>query len=147
MNRSASAQVAHSNTFDGVRDVDGVTLRGAPRRARVGLLAADEARGYFAVGAYLKRPAVPIFVVYSESHFSVLFAASPAAAPPRDDDDDETFDLVYWDCLSTEDGPVTLTVDPTVYDSTGKSHRPKPPDINDDANLIPPLDVVVRRCP
>ena len=132
---------AHSNTFDGVRDVDGVVLRGAPRRDRVGLLAADEARGYFAVGDFLKSPRVPIFIVYSESHFSVLFSEDPAVL---DRDADRPFDLTYWDCLSTEDGPVRLTVDPCLYDASGKSHRPVPPAVDDDAALIPPLDVVVR---
>jgi len=132
---------AHSNAFDGVRDVDGVALRGAPRRDRVGLLAADEARGYFAVGDFLKSPRVPIFIVYSESHFSVLFSDDPAVL---DADADRPFDLTYWDCLSTEDGPVRLTVDPCLYDASGKSHRPAPPAVDDDAALIPPLDVVVR---
>ena len=131
----------YSNTFDGVRDVDGVVLRGAPRRDRVGLLAADEARGYFAVGDFLKSPRVPIFIVYSESHFSVLFSDDPAVL---DRDADRPFDLTYWDCLSTEDGPVRLTVDPCLYDASGKSHRPVPPAVDDDAALIPPLDVVVR---
>ena len=132
---------AHSNTFDGDRDVDGVKLRGAPRRGRVGLLALDEARGYFAVGEHLKSPLAPIFIVYSESHFSVLF--SEDARLLDDDGNDrgttEPFDFTYWDCLSTEDGPVTLTVDPAHF---GEFARP--PDINDERECIPPLDVVIR---
>ncbi|KAH8060518.1 ubiquitinyl hydrolase [Aureococcus anophagefferens] len=127
-----------ANTFDGVRDVDGVVLarRGATAWAARGRRGA----GLLRRGRLLKSPRVPIFIVYSESHFSVLFSDDPAVL---DRDADRPFDLTYWDCLSTEDGPVRLTVDPCLYDASGKSHRPCRPR-STTTPLIPPLDVVVR---
>ena len=133
------------------------------------MLAADEARGHFTVGEDLKRPLAPIWIVYSESHFSVLWAEDrrvllePIAAEDaekhyadssRDADaaislssssySNASFDLHYWDQLSVDDGPLRLTVDPTVYGTHSEASRPPPPSIHDADNLIPPLDVTIR---
>lgn len=82
---------AHSNVFDGTQVVagggdgsDDLTLRGIPGRAGVGFLSLFEAFGYIRVGEYFKRPVVPVWVVSSESHYSVLFAAPRGAAWPSD---------------------------------------------------------------
>ena len=87
---------AHSNVFDGERRVgssaesaaggggdadDGCRLRGIPRRAPVGFLTLFERQQYgerdrelITVGSHYKRPLAPIYVVQSESHYSVLWA-------------------------------------------------------------------------
>ena len=52
----------------------------AAARARrpVGLLSQLEALRYLEVGHYFKQPSHPIWVVASESHYSLLFATSNA---------------------------------------------------------------------
>ncbi|KAH8072552.1 DUF4205-containing protein [Aureococcus anophagefferens] len=130
---------AVTNVFDGERrledDVagtsDAVVLRGIPSKCDLGFLTLHEAYGYYTVGAHLKAPRSPCWVVYSESHYSVLFA--PAGV------DGATFDLFYWDGLAGQDERIKLTVTRDHYD-----HVRKPPDPNDDRALIPPLDLVVR---
>ena len=69
--------VGTSNVFDGAKDLGGgFVLRGVPRRPPVGLLSQLEALRYLQVGAYFKAPIHPIWVVASESHYSLLFALS-----------------------------------------------------------------------
>ena len=66
-----------SNVFDGERDLGGgLVIRGVGRRPSVGLLSQLEALRYVSVGSYFKRPERPIWVIASESHFSVLFGLS-----------------------------------------------------------------------
>ncbi|KAH8057647.1 DUF4205-containing protein [Aureococcus anophagefferens] len=130
---------AVTNVFDGERrledDVagtsDAVVLRGIPSKCDLGFLTLHAAYGYYTVGAHLKAPRSPCWVVYSESHYSVLFAP--------DGVDGATFDLFYWDGLAGQDERIKLTVTRDHYD-----HVRKPPDPNDDRALIPPLDLVVR---
>ena len=64
-----------SNVFDGSRDLGGgFVLRGVPRRPPVGMLSQLEALRYLQVGTYYKEPRFPIWIVASESHYSILFA-------------------------------------------------------------------------
>ena len=63
-----------SNVFDGERDLGGMIMRGVVERPPVGLLSELEALRYVEVGALCKRPTFPIWIVASESHYSVLFA-------------------------------------------------------------------------
>ena len=63
-----------SNVFDGDRDLGGMIMRGVSERPPVGLLSEHEALRYVEVGALCKRPSFPIWIVASESHYSVLFA-------------------------------------------------------------------------
>lgn len=133
---------AHSNVFDGEKNVGGseedatsggegggVRLKGVPRRGLVGFLTLFEKQGaegtLLTVGSNFKRPLTPVFVVQSESHYSVLWAQGgappdvlwdPAARLPGDPEpgtegaededeepppaqlaDGECFDLFYFD--------------------------------------------------
>ena len=133
---------------DGEQDLGGLRLRGVAATADVGLLTLQEAYGYVRVGAHLKAPRRAVWVVYSESHYSLLVAApgasaaaalragagagGEAAAPPR-----EGGDVYYWDGLGDQREPIRLTVRENV-DGVAL------PDPNDDAALIPPLDLVLR---
>ena len=66
-----------SNVFDGSKDLGGgFVVRGVPRRPPIGLLSQLEALRYLEVGQYFKRPGQPIWVVASESHYSLLFATT-----------------------------------------------------------------------
>eukprot|EP01018_Ginkgo_biloba_P011782 Gb_39285 [translate_table: standard] len=66
---------AVSNVFDGRMDLgDGMFLKGVPTTVEVGFLSLLESLNFCKVGQYLKRPKWPIWVVGSESHYTVLFA-------------------------------------------------------------------------
>ena len=139
---------------DGEQDLGGLRLRGVAATADVGLLTLQEAYGYVRVGAHLKAPRRAVWVVYSESHYSLLVAAPGAsaaaalrlragdggadggsgeAAPPPAGG----VDVYYWDGLGDQREPIRLTVRENV-DGVAL------PDPNDDAALIPPLDLVLR---
>ncbi|KAK2163609.1 hypothetical protein LSH36_76g00070 [Paralvinella palmiformis] len=59
----------------GVReDMDEPTLKGIQCRSDIGFLSLFEHYKSCQVGTYLKTPKYAIWVIYSESHFSVLFS-------------------------------------------------------------------------
>uniref|UniRef100_J3LXT8 ubiquitinyl hydrolase 1 n=1 Tax=Oryza brachyantha TaxID=4533 RepID=J3LXT8_ORYBR len=69
---------AVSNVFDGKVDFGGgMFLKGIPNDVEVGFLTLLESLNLCKVGQYLKCPKWPIWVVGSESHYSVLFALNP----------------------------------------------------------------------
>ena len=53
---------------------------------------------YVEVGSHLKNPELPIWVVCSESHVTVLFStdSKPLRSPPP-------FDLLYYDELASQE--------------------------------------------
>jgi hypothetical protein len=57
---------------------DVLCLKGISRRPLIGYLSHVEAMRYGKVGEYYKSPLVPVWVVGSESHFSLLFGSDPA---------------------------------------------------------------------
>lgn len=63
------------NVFDGRMDLGGgMFLKGISRNVEVGFLTLLESLNFCKVGQYLKCPKWPIWVVGSESHYTVLFA-------------------------------------------------------------------------
>mmetsp|Transcript_59966 Transcript_59966/g.135641 ORF Transcript_59966/g.135641 Transcript_59966/m.135641 type:complete len:188 (-) Transcript_59966:169-732(-) len=139
---------AVSNVFDGERVLsdqvqgsgDSVTLRGLSARGKVGFLTLQEAYNYLEVGSFLKCPETPVWVVYSESHYSVLFATEPGAVvDPRSKGPSrggKPLDLYYWDMLAKQREVIRLSVVP--------DHDEELPDVNDETALTPPLDLVIR---
>ncbi|XP_012567704.1 uncharacterized protein [Cicer arietinum] len=66
---------AVSNVFDGRMDLGGgMFLKGVSHNVEVGFLTLLESLNFCKVGQYLKCPKWPIWVVGSESHYTVLFA-------------------------------------------------------------------------
>ncbi|CAM0904679.1 unnamed protein product [Alopecurus aequalis] len=66
------------NVFDGKMDLGGgMSLKGIPTDVEVGFLTLLESLNLCKVGHYLKCPKWPIWVVGSESHYTVLFALNP----------------------------------------------------------------------
>ena len=53
---------------------EGLVLKGIQKKSDIGFLTLFEHYGYFNVGDNLKRPHLPIWVVCSESHYSILFS-------------------------------------------------------------------------
>ncbi|KAJ3132139.1 hypothetical protein HK101_004636 [Irineochytrium annulatum] len=134
---------ALSNTHDGdIRlggepgnppTTDFKLLKGPKRQSQFGLLSLFEHYGSIRVGEYLKSPKQPIFVVCSESHFTVLFStegelvtwpAGAARALWR------PFDLFYYDGLAGQDGEIRLRVKP------GRGRV-------EESALTPPLELVI----
>eukprot|EP00026_Physarum_polycephalum_P001015 Phypoly_transcript_01016.p1 GENE.Phypoly_transcript_01016~~Phypoly_transcript_01016.p1 ORF type:complete len:561 (-),score=69.04 Phypoly_transcript_01016:94-1776(-) len=76
---------ASSNVFDGTLNMDGSTLKGITNRGTVGFLTLMEKMGYCQVGNHLKSPVYPIWILYSESHYSLLFATQSNLSAPKFD--------------------------------------------------------------
>lgn len=67
------------NVFDGRMDLGGgMFLKGISQNVEVGFLTLLESLNFCKVGQFLKSPQWPIWVVGSESHYTVLFALDPS---------------------------------------------------------------------
>eukprot|EP00743_Colponemidia_sp_Colp-15_P006245 GILK01006719.1.p1 GENE.GILK01006719.1~~GILK01006719.1.p1 ORF type:complete len:652 (-),score=85.85 GILK01006719.1:95-2050(-) len=101
---------ATSNVFDGEQQLQGekgspaMVLRGIPARGTVGFLTLLERYGYLQVGDHFKCPQYPIWVICSESHYTVLFSMQMLSAQARQ------FDLFYFDGLGRQDEEIRLSV-------------------------------------
>lgn len=74
---------AISHFHDGSKSMGGgYQLKGLSNTPLIGYLSRLEAMRYLEIGRYYKEPAAPLWVVGSESHFSVLFATSFAVTQP-----------------------------------------------------------------
>ena len=91
--------------------------------------------GYFEVGAYLKKPQVPIWIVCSESHYSVLF--SPDMSLVTQSEQPAKFDLIYWDELSRQEDDIILTIEPGMHEETVTKKGGK-------KEIIVPVNAVIR---
>ncbi|VDL97486.1 unnamed protein product [Schistocephalus solidus] len=58
--------------FDGERTLSGFTMQGVTAQPKTGFLTVVEALRYCEVGWYLKNPSTPIWILGSETHFTVL---------------------------------------------------------------------------
>lgn len=67
--------VATPNVFDLTRNVAGLDLVGIQKQNDIGFLTLLEALRYCQVGDFLKCPALPIWVIGSESHLSLIFSS------------------------------------------------------------------------
>lgn len=65
-------------------------------------------RVIFQVGTYMKTPRYPIWVICSESHFSVMFCARKELT--SDWKAEKRFDLYYYDGLARQQEEIRLTI-------------------------------------
>ena len=92
---------AATNVHDGDKDMgEGLILKGINRQSEIGFLTLFEHHGYFEVGNYLKKPLVPIWIVCSESHYSILFSTNIALAQQQVSLNQRPFDIIYYDELA-----------------------------------------------
>ncbi|MED6261535.1 hypothetical protein ATANTOWER_006422, partial [Ataeniobius toweri] len=129
---------AVSNVFDNDIELDSgngdrTLLKGIKDQCQVGLLSLFEHYNICKVGAHLKSPYYPVWVVCSESHFSVLFGLQRELLINQDEVMD--FDLYYYDGLANQQEEIRLTV------SVGKLAQNLQ---EDDADLVPPLELCIR---
>ncbi|KAJ0395489.1 hypothetical protein P43SY_002461 [Pythium insidiosum] len=129
---------ARSNVFDGEQRLEGdpgdVVLKGIPSRCAVGFLSLFEAYDYIQVGSFLKRPQFNVWVVCSESHYSVFFA-DPKLLMDESLERRQQLDVFYFDGLANQDEEIRLTL--TMSESTTRN-KPKFDE------LIPPLNLVLQ---
>lgn len=91
---------AKSNVHDGDKDLgDNFVLKGVHKKCDVGFLTFFEHFGYFSVGENMKTPRVPIWIVCSESHYSILFSVDSSIINKNKGQLDK-FDLIYYDELA-----------------------------------------------
>ncbi|XP_042372420.1 probable ubiquitin carboxyl-terminal hydrolase MINDY-4 isoform X2 [Plectropomus leopardus] len=129
---------AVSNVFDNDMELDSgngnmTLLKGVKGHCDIGLLSLFEHYNICKVGAYLKTPRYPIWVVCSESHFSVLFGLQRELLTNQDKGLE--FDLYYYDGLANQQEEIRLTVS---FGKVALSCQ----DV--DADLIPPLEQCIR---
>ncbi|KAF4020140.1 hypothetical protein G4228_011815 [Cervus hanglu yarkandensis] len=127
---------AVSNVFNDVVELDSgngniTLLKGISSRSDIGFLSLFEHYNVCQVGCFLKTPRFPIWVVCSESHFSVLFSQQLELL--RDWRIERLFDLYYYDGLANQQEQIRLTVDTT---QTVPEDR--------DNSLVPPLELCIR---
>ena len=97
---------AASNVHDGDKDMgDNFILKGISRQSEIGFLTFFEHYGYFQVGKWLKQPLVPIWIVCSESHYTVMFSTDLNCLTNK-----KQFDLVYYDELARQEDDIVLTI-------------------------------------
>ncbi|KAL0323264.1 UNVERIFIED_CONTAM: Ubiquitin carboxyl-terminal hydrolase MINDY-3 [Sesamum angustifolium] len=80
-----------ANVFDGKMDLGGgMFVKGISTTVEVGFLTLLESLNFCKVGQYLKCPRWPIWVVGSESHYTVLFALDPKVQEENELENRET---------------------------------------------------------
>ncbi|XP_077979165.1 putative ubiquitin carboxyl-terminal hydrolase MINDY-4 [Glandiceps talaboti] len=127
---------AVSNVFNDVIHLDSggsdvQILKGVKSRSDLGLLSLFEHYGSCEVGSNLKTPRYPIWVICSESHFSVLFCLKKILL--SDWRAERRFDLYYYDGLARQEEEIRLTVD------TSQNYVPP-----HEEELIPPIEHCIR---
>ncbi|KAJ1560053.1 hypothetical protein HK405_008394, partial [Cladochytrium tenue] len=131
-------------------------LKGIKEPCQFGYLTLFEHYGSIKVGSRLKNPQLPIYVVCSESHFSILFALqpSPGSAQPLSRSSASSpslhpFDLFYYDGLAGQDAEIRLTLMPVPAAGTGRLREVATRQVGGGKEAIkdglaPPLELVLR---
>lgn len=114
---------AISNLHDGNLDLGGEPpkiLKGVRFQPLFGQLSLFEHYQNLKVGEYCKSPKYPIWVICSESHYTVAFSLQNIPVTPTN-----SFDIFYYDGLANQQHEIKLTIWPT----EGKK-KPTSPDIS-----------------
>ena len=104
----------------------------------------------------MKNPKLPIFIICSESHYTVLFCTDAKDLPPKSSElinpKGYKFDMFYYDQLANQSEEIRLTITSDPKSSAPKSANYKhsvsgktstaPVDHNRD--LVPPLELCIR---
>ncbi|TPX38255.1 hypothetical protein SmJEL517_g00032 [Synchytrium microbalum] len=122
---------AISNVFDGDIKLDSKVLRGIQRPSQIGYLSLFEHYDSMKVGSHFKNPSLPIFIICSESHYTVLFATERNTLEKASRK--FPIDVFYYDQLAgmSEETRLTLSF------STSLSKKRY-------SELTPPLELVIR---
>jgi ubiquitin carboxyl-terminal hydrolase MINDY-3/4 len=123
---------ASSNVADGDVDMgEDIVLKGVNTKSQIGFLTLFEHYGYFEVGTNLKNPKIPIFIVCSESHYSVLFGFDMDIIQKQKK---AGFDLIFYDGLIRQEEQIVLSLT-----------QKKPKQFKEEEEeIIPPIELVIR---
>ncbi|KAH9271958.1 hypothetical protein BASA83_005797 [Batrachochytrium salamandrivorans] len=136
---------AISNIHDGDIDLGGGTiLKGVKKQTLIGQLSLFEHYKNIIVGNFIKSPTLPIFVICSESHYTVLFGLDQLPISHKELNSMDKFDIYYYDGLANQQEEIRLTVQaaaivPLSITSGGGmifGHKA--------SDLIPPLELCIR---
>ena len=112
-----------TNVHDGDKRMgensDDLVLKGINKRSEIGFLTFYEHYGHFEVGENYKKPVLPIWIVCSESHYSILFSCNFALTTQQITATSRPFDLIYYDELAKQADDIILTVEPGKYVAGG----------------------------
>jgi hypothetical protein len=131
---------ASSNVFDGVKRIgegkDAFSLKGINRPAQVGLLSLFEHcnPGVIEVGSNLKNPNSAVWVVCSESHYSILFSFGGNASNVSAALSGGVQHVYYYDPLGKQEDVYKISIDPDSMESV--------PDEKD--VMVSPIDHCIR---
>ncbi|KAJ3137418.1 hypothetical protein HK100_000687 [Physocladia obscura] len=129
---------AISNVHDGdIRLGDGEDtkiLKGMKKTCQFGFLSLFEHYGSMKVGEYLKTPLLPIFIICSESHFTVLFSVEKDLLGKHSHT--TALELFYYDGLANQDEEIVLEIALDSKKDSSHEHR--------NESLIPPLEHVLK---
>ena len=132
---------AVSNVHDGILQSGSMSLRGFPSQLEVGFLSIFEAQKHLTVGDFAKKPKVPVWVVYNESHYTLLFSKERGKLLDRcleksGSPEAEEFDLFFWDQQGQEEEiRLSILCDPMPLPAMRKGQ------------LIPFLNRIIRTMP
>jgi len=119
---------ATSNVFDGMKMIgtrgDKTYLKGIQTKSEIGFLTLMESYKYLEVGSNYKEAKNNVWVIFSESHYSILFGK-------ENNRDAKRLTLYYWDGLANQEEEIALTITRTGVDQTK--------DLNADS-FVPPLN-------
>ena len=133
---------AVSNVFNDSIFLDSLELRGPNKRNDIGLLSLFEQYKSCEVGSYYKTPKFPIWVVCSESHFSVIFAIKLEIL--SDWKAETNFDLYYYDGLAKQDEQIKLTLSAAKTSYEDSFFKMLNKGKKGDKDLVPPLELVLK---
>lgn len=104
--------MAVANVFDGKMDLGGgMFVKGILNSVEVGFLTLLESLNFCKVGQSLKSPKWPIWVVGSESHYTVLFALDPQVQAENEFENRETTIRRAFDAQDQSGGGGFISVD------------------------------------
>ncbi|XP_035701163.1 probable ubiquitin carboxyl-terminal hydrolase MINDY-4 isoform X1 [Folsomia candida] len=147
-----------SNVFDHEVALEGKTLRGVQTQSDIGFLSLFEHYGSCEVGSFMKSPKYPVWIVCSESHFSIFFSPSMDIVSRSEEHRilSNGFDIFYYDGLARQQQVIRLTICfPTASDQErGTLHLTLPSNFSriststmdgvGSDHLVPPLEKCIR---
>jgi len=117
---------ATSNVFDGCQDVGGgMMLKGVTvPRVDVGYLSEVEAMRYVTVGERLKFPDFPIWVVGSQTHYTLLFSGDTGVRIVGDNAEERKIKALFdRHCIDPESGMCSVTHLDKILDAVKPNNR------------------------
>jgi len=125
---------------DNAPDDECKILKGIKSQPNIGHLSLFEHYRSIIVGSYYKNPKYPIFIVCSESHYTVLFSLDKDVVSTKRNIN--IFDLFYYDQLSNQQDEIKLTI--TLLKDGYSDDNDNGEIIDHHKKLVPPLNLCIK---